>query len=451
MTGEVVVRHCAVRVVRRGGWSWGPAPDRLVQRVLDALPGLLDARFADVLAGDTDVEITEPVTVVVPVSLARLRAGSEPFAAREPTVPSGPRTAGPAAVVSPPAATPPVRSTVDGWPDLAALVRSLAERGQLDLLRELLPAPSRDVYGPVLDGSTVDSAVLAAGAVGPTPTRARSTGDVEVRSALPFLVASALSRVDLLDAIGPVLAGAGLLADAPLFATALAYKVLGPLERGWRRPPTDRTDAAAFAGLAVEVPDDALVGFARRAAPALPMLDALVGLSLCRGHEADRPLLLTEAPSRYGGGLLLVEPDGLFPIAWADDAAALQPYRAACGHPPVFGASTDRLDELLTAMGERGAVPLAGGTAFERTVTLFAAVGLGTIAWLLWRHREPTDPHLALSRLGDLGGLVRYEPETVRVRLPLGRRYADLREHGLLADVPDVGWLGGRTLTFGGG
>ena len=106
MTGEVVVRHCAVRVVRRGGWSWGPAPDRLVQRVLDALPGLLDARFADVLAGDTDVEITEPVTVVVPVSLARLRAGSEPFAAREPTVPSGPRTAGPAAVVSPPAATP---------------------------------------------------------------------------------------------------------------------------------------------------------------------------------------------------------------------------------------------------------------------------------------------------------------------------------------------------------
>src|SRR5436190_24241013 len=122
MTGEVVVRHCAVRVVRRGGWSWGPAPDRLVQRVLDALPGLLDARFADVLAGDTDVEITEPVTVVVPVSLARLRAGSVPLPAWEPVVPPAPRTAGPAADGRPPTAKPPARSTVVGRLELVSLV-----------------------------------------------------------------------------------------------------------------------------------------------------------------------------------------------------------------------------------------------------------------------------------------------------------------------------------------
>jgi hypothetical protein len=39
----------------------------------------------------------------------------------------------------------------------------------------------------------------------------------------------------------------------------------------------------------------------------------------------------------------------------------------------------------------------------------------------------------------------------VHVRLPLGLRHADLDRNGLLADVPDAFWLGGRTLTFSGG
>jgi hypothetical protein len=39
----------------------------------------------------------------------------------------------------------------------------------------------------------------------------------------------------------------------------------------------------------------------------------------------------------------------------------------------------------------------------------------------------------------------------VRVHLPLGRRYLDLHEHGLLDDVPDVPWFDGRVLQFSGG
>ena len=56
-----------MRVVRHGGWSWGPQPRRLVDQVLAALPGLIAERLAD-LAPDgasEDVEITEPVRIVV--------------------------------------------------------------------------------------------------------------------------------------------------------------------------------------------------------------------------------------------------------------------------------------------------------------------------------------------------------------------------------------------------
>jgi len=42
---DIVVRRCAVRVVRHGGWSWGPQPQRLVDQVLAALPSLIAARL----------------------------------------------------------------------------------------------------------------------------------------------------------------------------------------------------------------------------------------------------------------------------------------------------------------------------------------------------------------------------------------------------------------------
>jgi hypothetical protein len=445
-----------------------------------------------------------------------------------------------------------------GGPELAEVLRVLLDRGRLDLLRELLSPAARARYRTALaepgtepdspgaesppDRPTepagtperpVDESAAPAGPTGPAGRpQPRGHGEVEVRSALPFLLAAALARVSVLDAIGPVLAGAGLAGDGPLFAAALAYKALGPVERGWLQSPVDRADAAAFAGLDRDVPDDALAAFARRAGPVLPMLDGLLGLALCRGHEPGAALLLTEAHERYGGGLLLVEPEGLFPVAWPEGTGGVLPYWRACGRPPVvlsagstsagsssagsssapalvpvaarhadelaeagvplvsgtapargerpwrrvpgpgrwwvtgpapaagYGSAgrvdvsglTGGLDELVTAMAQRPAVPRSGGgTAFERTVTLTATLALGTVAWLLWRDREPPDPQLALHRLGDLGGLVRFEPESVRVRLPLGARHADLQRHGLLADVPRVAWLGHRTLTFSGG
>jgi hypothetical protein len=100
---------------------------------------------------------------------------------------------------------------------------------------------------------------------------------------------------------------------------------------------------------------------------------------------------------------------------------------------------------------DRPSLPAGCDRAVERTLVLAAALAWGTIAWTLWRGREPVTPLLALQRFADLEARVRFRRDFVQVRLPLGRRLSDLKEHGLLADVAVVPWLGGRVLQFSGG
>jgi hypothetical protein len=327
-------------------------------------------------------------------------------------------------------------------------------------------------------------------------------GETQVWSVLPFLLAGPLARIGYLDAIGPALAGVDMVEEAPLFAAALAYKVLSVTARGWRQDERDSVAAAAFAGLEPPLPD--LARFAQRVQTALPVLDSVLALSLARGHDPAEPLLIMGVADQ----LLLAEAQGMFPIAWASDVAGLLPHWRACGRPPVLVCASplppkclwdlaaagvrfmtdvrplrgdpvsrlswrtpmwtaglpdlslaaalpdhaSRLGELVRALVvERRAVPLADDRALERSVTLAAALGLGTIAWMLWRDRETPDPVLALTRFADLEASVRFTADAVRVRVPLGRRHSDLLRAGLLSDVPDVAWLGGRTLTFSGG
>jgi hypothetical protein len=324
---------------------------------------------------------------------------------------------------------------------------------------------------------------------------ASATGEMRVSSVVPFLLAGQLARTGYLDAIGPALAGAGLVAEAPLFAAALAYQVLGAPERGWRRTAADNAAAAAFAGLE-SVPD--LTGFARRVRPALPVLDSVLALSLCRGHDPADPLLITGVDD----GLLLVDAQGMFPIAGAPSVAGLLPHWEACGRPPVlvcdsplppsclrdlasarvqfvtdvrplrddplfrvpwrtplwtFGSPSLRLAAELPACAERLRAVVRTlfvsrfAVELDRSVALAASLALGMIAWTLWHDRETPDPVLALTRFADLEATIRFTPDVVRVRLPLGRRHTDLWQAGVLADVPDVVWLGGRTLTYSGG
>src|SRR5688572_33468277 len=74
---EVVIHRCTLRVVRRHGWSWGPAPDRLLKAAVAALPFLLARKLSDLFAEDTEREITERVSLNVAVTLSELLRSEE--------------------------------------------------------------------------------------------------------------------------------------------------------------------------------------------------------------------------------------------------------------------------------------------------------------------------------------------------------------------------------------
>jgi hypothetical protein len=672
-TGDVVIRRCTVRVVRHGGWSWGPHPRRLVDQVLAALPGLIAERLGELAPdGAHDVEITEPVRIVVSLTLADLLAGrfdprqhvavaAESLPEASPVPEASPPRFGIHPYRMPLLEQTPANLARGRFLTLAEFLGGLAERGELVPILALLPVTTLEAWyqtlaasaagtpgpppgsvlypaglsfpddtrgvvtsvpalplwtpasartsrarhlreaiasiatrtihqtasGPPQPGAPTTwpvasrvpagspsarpssagpasahpltapssspaspaarsasskapadpapAAPLPATAIPPenssaaastafvapvgatkraiaeaaagTPARAASVSasftSADISSALPFLLLGPLAQVGYLPALAPALQPAGLEAQTAAFATALAYTVLGPPERGWRRQPEDLAAAAAFAGLAAPVPGSELTEFARVAGPVLPGLDAVVTRALAEGHTAGEPLVLT------GGrdGLLLADREGMFPVAWTDTVAGLLPAWNMCGSPPVLVApdavgalaeladagisfvvaappargelwrrlphglwtndyenpdlacyaggyqqAVDLAAEMIRALaGERAAVPLTDGPALGRSLLLAAGLGLGTLAWTLWREREPADPLLALERFADLSARVSFEQDRVRVRLPLGPRHSDLSAHGLLADVPGVPWFGGRVVEFSGG
>jgi hypothetical protein len=333
--------------------------------------------------------------------------------------------------------------------------------------------------------------------------------ELHAPSALPFLLLNPLAQTGWLELLGALMEAAELSIDAHLLAAALAYKVSPPPERGWRRNPTAIKTAQAFAATPEPVDEAALVDFAGRAAPHLAPLDALIADSLSRGHDPRQPLLT----QRAGSGWALFDCEGVFPIARVDAPEKLIPLIERLSASVILIPRTSAEPELMrmleaanvgfvtdaapgrrdnwrrlqtlagerwwtnhhTAAGEiiraaralepvaadgellweelavkRLAAPLATAAAFERSLALAAGVALGTIAWELWRKREPVAPHLALERFSDLDALVCYGERAVTVRLPLGRRFQDLNEHGFLNDVSGVPWLRGRTLRFSG-
>ncbi|EOD63166.1 hypothetical protein H480_38415, partial [Amycolatopsis vancoresmycina DSM 44592] len=256
------MRQCRVTLVRRGGWSWGPDPEGLVRQLLARLPDLLAAEYSAELAGaGPDVEIAAPVTLVVRAgTLTAVPASPVVVADTPPPAPSAPEPAAdPVSFAEPVAGESPQPQSIAGF------FAELAERGELDPMLALLPEAARRHYvRAALEHVRADPGALPPAVVDrlraalPGPelpeqngtaatestvdvTAVRPGTAVETASALPFLLAGPLARVGYLDAIGPVLAE-----DAPLFAAALAYKVLGPAARGWRRTEPDRRTAAAF-------------------------------------------------------------------------------------------------------------------------------------------------------------------------------------------------------------
>jgi hypothetical protein len=338
-------------------------------------------------------------------------------------------------------------------------------------------------------------------------------GEVSVASALPFLLLGPLTRLGYLQTLAAVLEAADLLPQMRLFATALAYKVLDPPQRGWRRHPTAAPAAASFAALAAALPEPELAAFAQQISAHLSPLDVVLTDTLATGHNPQQPLLLCRTEPT--NGLLLMDVEGIFPMAWAEGIEALSPILMRCQASPLLVPLATANSQLLSQLDranvcfiteapptrherwrplrhpplgrwwtndpitpdpqlvkaakllsdaaeetamlwrllalERPSIPVLPDAALDRTLTLTAAIALGIIAWTLWREREPVAPHLTLARFRDLDARVCFSRESVRVRLPLGQRYRDLYAHGLLDDVRDVPWFDGRVLQFSGG
>jgi hypothetical protein len=237
-------------------------------------------------------------------------------------------------------------------------------------------------------------------------------------------------------------------------------------------------------------------------------MDGVLSQSLLSGHSSKMPWILY----RTGDCFAAIEPEGLFVAIWTSnldsllkrigDSQLLVPVssgepsflryldranrRFVTNAPPVRGetwrplsgpsarsfCTNDRetrdrvlinaallLDDIESLLQQcfdqlsvqRCITPQEKDSALNRSITLAAAFGLAAIAWTLWQKRERTHPLLTLERFYDLEGRIRYSDETITIRLPLGRRFFDLQEHGLLADISDIPWFGGRTLRFAGG
>ena len=61
-----------MRIVRHGGWSWGPEPHNLLHGAIKALPDLIAAKLGDVFPDNDNREILTPVKLRIPIKLNEL-------------------------------------------------------------------------------------------------------------------------------------------------------------------------------------------------------------------------------------------------------------------------------------------------------------------------------------------------------------------------------------------
>lgn len=402
-----------------------------------------------------------------------------------------------------------LREAIDAQPACRLLPADASPAGEPGSFGQALSPPA--VQPHPQDAPPPRRSKTATPAATPSPRR-RAVHELQVKSALPFLLLGPLSRCGLLETLAAVFDAAALPpADWPCFALGLARKVLAVPQRGWYREPGEVLAAAAFAGGEQAPNDAALADAARLLAPQLAPLDVAVANALTEGHRSGAPLLLQSVAAHGEPGWLLSDTDGLFPIAWSERINRLHPRLAAldgelllvpqasvrpgllrqlddAGFNFVTDANPARGEAwralhgnglqawsndtqraaaaLLAAVqmleaasagitalwselaAQRLALAPGSAPAFERSLALAAALSLGTISWSLWGAEGTVSPLLALQRFGDLDARIVFRRDQVQVHLPLGRRFLDLKRAGLLDDVSKVPWLGDRLVRF---
>ena len=340
------------------------------------------------------------------------------------------------------------------------------------------------------------------------PARQARREAVAVESVLPFIVTGILSRRNYFEGLRAALVCGGLLEQSGCFAAALAYKLSPPPNRGWNRSAATRRLVAAMCGLDEPPDNSAMDAFLRGLSTVCAPLDA----SLWVGNRAVRkqPGILVEKLEDALWAVVDVassQPLGWFSspedalnvadllpgrLWWLAPGAADSDFPAALarrGLRAVAFAVRPRLAEWLSAgdscftneplLRRRAAelrrvfddardllavthaelielrplvLPARGQIrrAAEYSIALAVCSALGDLGDTLWREREPSQPLLALRRFADLGGTVSIEDGRVLVRPALGRRFMDLREHGLLRDISGIPWWPGRRVEFAG-
>lgn len=383
---------------------------------------------------------------------------------------------------------PRVRASIDG-------VLSTSGRAPLDVDGIATPAKTVGMSGPRATPTPQSS---------PASPRADTMRETEIDTVLPFLALGVLDRLGWLSRMQSELETIDEGRSAGAFATAFAYKFAAPPKRGWMRDARDHALAAAF-GLARPAADAKLVDLGEALVPRMQPLDDHVREVLARGRTRSDACCLIAATYGERDGLLAAELVGGFPIAWSRDAAgvverlpgshgapvlvpgpAVEPatfaaldraglrfvtdvpptrrerwHRLAVAGTRLWSNDTERdpaefaqwfrrlaaseaaarAEQGWRGVAERTAVVRATNHAFDLGLTLAIGVALATLAWELWREREPTDAGLAYTRFGDLSGRIRVTADAVEIGLPRGRRRDDLLAHGLLRPIDGIPWL----------
>jgi len=283
-----------------------------------------------------------------------------------------------------------------------------------------------------------------------------STTEERPLPGLPLLVAGVLLRSGIVARVVRHLAETGCAEELPLWSAALMFK-LGPRPvRGWMYPPELWTNAALLSGSNL-FSGEGLVLFADSASVHWPELSAALLPVLA---PKDTPLVAV--PTQ--GGVALMAQSPMAPV-WAGPAEASVLQQLAAGRPlsrhPLLDSRllpeaeacppelADGLRETLSALEDRPACPLARLPHFDHHLGVVTGWALARIGATLWPEETPP-AILVLERFASLQVYVRRDEEGLAVRVPLGKRHADLSRTGLLADVSRVPWLFGGSIRFRG-
>ncbi len=148
------------------------------------------------------------------------------------------------------------------------------------------------------------------------------------------------------------------------------------------------------------------------------------------------------------------------PRGWLGRAtAAVRPSPGLRARLPDDAAVAKQAAEVWSTLGPQASLlaraALEGADRlFDEFTELLAGFALADMGWSLWR-RDPAsweqpDPLLVRERFADLSGWVEVGTHRITVALPLGRRFSDLRDAGLLDTVAGLPWWPGQAIAFRG-